>query len=189
MSSVGGFERLPSGLLDEIASWLQPRDWLAGRDMQPVSFQQLSRMAVRMWLYDCCNHEAMVCGRDVLSFVGCCRWLRDDPIGGRTLVFQRELHYAFIAECIALEMEEQARLPAFEIRALEITAARMAPALGRRHVMEQCRLRRVLRERGARFQCDWHVVQAAQLDAITGEPLPGRMENVETADGWASQLV
>ena len=186
MSSAGGFERLPSGVLDEIASWLQPRDWLAGQDMQPASFQQLRRMAVLMWIYDRYNHEAMVSGRDVLSFVGCCRWLRNDPVGGRTLVFQRELHYAFISQCIA-GIEERARWPAYEIRALEITADRMAPALGRRHVMEQCQLRSVLRERRARFLCDRHVVQ--ELDAIAGEPLPGRMEAVETADGWANQLV
>ena len=186
MSSAGGFERLPSGVLDEIASWLQPRDWLAGQDMQPASFQQLRRMAVLMWIYDRYNHEAMVCGRDVLSFVGCCRWLRDDPIGGRTLVFQRELHYAFISQCIA-GIEERARWPAYEIRALEITADRMAPASGRRHVMEQGHLRWVLRERGARFRCDREV--ARELRFYTGEPTPGRIETVETADGLANQLV
>jgi len=151
------FQRLPC--LDELVSFLQRPEWLQAS--LPVSAQ----MAEQMLREDTYNHMAMIRGRDVLSFVGCCRWLHNQSIGKSTLMFQRKLHERFITRCIERLQEELTRWPAYELRALKITASRMLPALARRHVMEQCRLRVAAVER---YRSDRDVV--AVLETITGKP-------------------
>ena len=164
------FQRLPECCLNEIVSFLQCPEWL--EEMLAVSGQMVARMLNE----DTYNHMSMIRGRVVLSFVGCCRWLHNQSIGKRTLMFQRKLHETFIRFCIKKLQEVVKRWPAYELRALKLTASRMPPALARRHVMEQCRLRAAAVER---YRSDRDVVQKAGLERITGKPALGMEDQKE----------
>ncbi|CAE7250564.1 Znf771 [Symbiodinium natans] len=127
---------------------------------------------------------AMVRGRDALSWLGACRTLREDPLRTRVLVFQRELHNMFLAECSA-HLREVGRCAVWELRALRITVERMTPCAGRRHALEQSLLRPAARR--GRAACDHHV--ARTLDLVESEPLAVEEDEFRDGEGTLHRML
>ena len=183
LRAAGGFGALPQGVLEEIVGYLLPAEWLDGRDR----FVQQRRMAGRMFENLAHNHEAAPLARDALALLGSCRLLRFDRLYANVYVFQVMLQRVFVEHC--LEHLFRNRCAQHELRSLQITLERMAPAAARRHALEQALLRPAVRASTSRHRCNHHVARGAGLNRVSRQPLPGKLEDVEVEDGEVRRLL